>query len=205
MSVRPESRPTSNTDASRTAFAHVPNLISGCRLLATPVLLAAALERRPLLFAWLLLACLLTDIADGLIARTFRLQSRFGAALDTTADLLVTLIAATGMITLQWRFVVAHAWQLGLFAGLYLGEVMISLARYHRLSSFHTYLVRISAYAQGIFFVALFFSGYVPWLFYLTWIVSCLAELEEWMLLALLPAWTHDVRGLYWVLEARRG
>jgi CDP-diacylglycerol--glycerol-3-phosphate 3-phosphatidyltransferase len=182
----------------------VPNVISTCRLLATPVLLAAALERRAPLFAWLLLACLLSDIADGLIARAFRLQSRLGAALDSAADFLVTVVAVTGMIMLQWQFVVAHAWQLALFVGLLFGEVIVSLVRYHRLSSFHTYLVRISAYAQGIFFVGLFFWGYVVWLFYLTWIVSCLAELEEWILLALLPTWTHDVRGLYWVLKARR-
>ena len=202
MSVGTQSR--SPIGVPRTAFVHVPNVISTCRLLATPVLLAAALERRAPLFAWLLLACLLSDIADGLIARAFRLQSRLGAALDSAADFLVTVVAVTGMIMLQWQFVVAHAWQLALFVGLLFGEVIVSLVRYHRLSSFHTYLVRISAYAQGIFFVGLFFWGYVVWLFYLTWIVSCLAELEEWILLALLPTWTHDVRGLYWVLKARR-
>jgi CDP-diacylglycerol--glycerol-3-phosphate 3-phosphatidyltransferase len=202
MSVGTVSR--SKIGVSCTAFVHVPNVITTCRLLAAPVLLAAALERRASLFAWLLLLCLLSDIADGFIARAFRLQSRLGAALDSAADFLVTVVAVTGMIMLQWRFVVAHAWQLALFVGLLFGEVIVSLVRYHRLSSFHTYLVRISAYAQGIFFVGLFFWGYVVWLFYLTWIVSCLAELEEWILLALLPTWTHDVRGLYWVLKARR-
>jgi hypothetical protein len=30
------------------------------------------------------------------------------------------------------------------------------------------------------------------------------AYLENFVLLAVLPEWTHDVRGLYWVLRARR-
>ena len=91
-----------------------------------------------------------------------------------------------------------------LLAALFVGEVLVSLARYHRLSSFHTYLVRASAYGQGIFVVGLFFWGYWSWLFYVMWIVSCLGQAEEFVLLALLPEWTHDVRGLYWVLRARR-
>ena len=77
--------------------------------------------------------------------------------------------------------------------------------RYHRLSSFHTYLVRITAYLQGVFFLGLFFWGYQAWLFYGMWVVACAGQAEEWVLLALLPEWTHDVRGLYWVLKARRG
>jgi CDP-diacylglycerol--glycerol-3-phosphate 3-phosphatidyltransferase len=194
----------------RPASAHpawlrmLPNAITLSRLLATPVLLYAALQRQPSLFAWLLLACLLSDIADGLLARSLRLQSPAGAALDSTADILVTLIAAVGTITMQWPFVVAHAWQLELLAGLFVAEVLISLARYGRLSSFHTYLVRVSAYAQGAFLLGLFFWGYWAPLFYVMWIVSCLGQIEEWVLLAILPEWTSDVRGLYWVLKRRR-
>jgi hypothetical protein len=36
------------------------------------------------------------------------------------------------------------------------------------------------------------------------WTVYCIAELEEFAILALLPEWRSDVRGLYWVLRARR-
>ncbi len=184
-------------------LAQLPNAITLCRLLATPVLLVAALERWPTFFAWLLLACLVSDIADGLLARTLGLHSPFGAALDSTADMLVTIIAAVGTITMQWPFIVEHAWQIELLAGLFAGEVLISLVRYHRLSSFHTYLVRVSAYAQGAFLLSLFFWGYSAPLFYFMWVVSCLGQLEEWIILALLPEWTSDVRGLYWVLKGR--
>lgn len=186
------------------ALAGWPNVISAARLAAMPVLLAAALTRRPRVFAWLLLVCLLSDIADGLIARRFHLESALGAALDTTADFLMTGMAAVGMVTLQPAFVAAHLVQLVVLAALYAGEVAIALVRYRRLSSFHTYAVRVGAYLQGVFFVWLFFWGEAPWLFYAAWIVGCVAYAEEWVLVALLPDWTHDVRGLYWVLKRTR-
>lgn len=188
----------------KSRLASLPNAISACRLAATPVLLIAALERWALVFAWLLLACLLSDIIDGLIARTFRWQSPLGAALDSIADLLVMIIGAVGLVTMQWPVLVAHAWQLELLLFLIVGEVAIAFWRYHRPSSFHTYLVRLSAYGQGAFVLALFFWGFRAWLFYAAWAISCIAEVEEWVLLALLPTWTHDVRGVYWVLKARR-
>ena len=49
---------------------------------ATPVLLYAAIGRQAGLFRWLLLACLLSDIADGLIARVLPSAVRAGARLD---------------------------------------------------------------------------------------------------------------------------
>lgn len=204
MNGIPDVRIEASARRQRSWLARAPNAITICRLLATPVLLFAALAQRPALFAWLLLGCLLSDIADGLLARTLRLQSAAGAALDSRADNLVTIIAGIGTITMQWPFVVAHAWQLGLMVALFAGEVLTSLARYGRLSSFHTYLVRVSAYAQGAFLLTLFFRGYSPALFYFMLIVFCVAELEEFVILALLPEWRSDVRGLYWVLKARR-
>jgi cardiolipin synthase len=185
-------------------IAFVPNAISAVRLAAAPVLLFYALGRHQRAFAWLLLACLLSDIADGLIARAFRAQSRLGAALDSTADFLVTIIGAAGIVTMQWPFVAAHAWELGILVALLVGEYGISFWRYGRLSSFHTYLVRVGAYLQGAFFVGLFFWGYQAALFYSMWVVCCAAQVEEWILLALLPEWTPDVRGVYWVLKGRR-
>jgi hypothetical protein len=35
------------------------------------------------------------------------------------------------------------------------------------------------------------------------WVISCLGEIEEWILLALLPDWTRDLRGLSGVLKVK--
>jgi CDP-diacylglycerol--glycerol-3-phosphate 3-phosphatidyltransferase len=185
-------------------WTQLPNVISGCRLAATPILLWFALGGHRDAFTWLLLACLLSDIVDGLIARMFRLESTFGAFLDSTADDVVTLIGVVGIVTYQWDFVVAHAMALSVMVACNLSQSAVGLLRYGRLPSFHCYSMRVAAYAQGTFVMSLFIWGYTGWLFHLTFALTCAAYLENFVLLAVLPQWTHDVRGLYWVLKARR-
>jgi phosphatidylglycerophosphate synthase len=77
--------------AADRVLRNIPNAISLARLLATPVLLWMVLSHRQELFKWLLLACLLSDILDGWIARAFDVRSKRGTSLDSLADLLVAL------------------------------------------------------------------------------------------------------------------
>src|SRR5271169_4559558 len=66
-------------------LAKVPNAISLTRLAAAPILFWLAYAGNERSFKWLLLAALLSDIADGLIARTFHLVTVLGAKLDSIA------------------------------------------------------------------------------------------------------------------------
>lgn len=184
--------------------AQIPNALSLGRIFASPLLLAFAATGRAGPFKWLLLACLVSDTVDGALARALRLQSQRGAFLDSTGDALVTVATIAGLLGLKWPFVAEHYPALLLVVGLYIAEVGGALWRYGRLSSFHTYLARAAAYAQGFFVLSLFFFGYRGWVFQAMVVLSVLAYLEEILLLYFLPQWTSDVRGLYWVL-ARRG
>ncbi len=190
--------------AERTIWRHVPNGISFARLLATPVLLGTLIFHRQSWFTWLLLACLLSDILDGLIARVFRLRSRLGAFLDSTADMIVLLLAVLAVFVFQREFLAAHRWMLAALVFLYLAEAAAAWWRYGRISSFHTILTRIAAYAQGIFVMSLFLWGYRAWLFYSMAALSAAALAEELALVWLLEKWASDVRGIYWVLSSQR-
>ena len=83
-------------------------------------------------------------------------------------------------------------------------EALAALARYGRLSSFHTYASKVAGYLLGIFVGVLFVFGFYPWLLYVAVATSVLGNLEELVLLRLLPEWRADVRGAYWVLRERR-
>jgi phosphatidylglycerophosphate synthase len=184
-------------------WGNTPNAISLARLLATPILLGTVLWRHSEFFKWLLLACLLSDIVDGLIARVFRLRSPLGATLDSTADLLVTIIMIAGVCVFQRQFVIAHFWEISAAVALFVLELIAAFWRYGRISSYHTILNRIAAYAQGIFVVSLFLWGYQAWLFHPMIAMTISAALEELLLLWVLPESRVDVRGLYWVLSNR--
>lgn len=182
----------------------IPNAISIARLASAPVLLVAILLRRIEIFTWLLFACLLSDIFDGLIARVFCLTSKLGAALDSTADVATMLLAMAGVLVFQHAFVSSHLHEILLVIALYCAEIVASLVRYGRLSSFHTLLSRVAAYAGGLFVMALFFWGYKGWFFHFAVSVFVLSLIEGFVLIGLLPAWQCDVGGLHRVLVARR-
>ena len=184
-------------------WRQVPNAISLARLCATPVLLFASMARQEALFKWLLLACLLSDILDGLIARVFRLQTPLGALLDSIADMVVCVLGLIGLFTFKTNILAAHWVALSIVVTLYLSEAAAALWRYGRISSFHTILVRVAAYLQGFFVISLFLWGYSGVIFYLMIAISVLAYAEEMALLFLLPAWTTDVRGIYWVMSKK--
>jgi phosphatidylglycerophosphate synthase len=169
-------------------------------------LLTAALQQNRKYFQWLLVACMLSDILDGSIARTFDWTSRLGAILDSTGDLLVQLIAIGGLWMFFRETVVAHRVPVLIVVSLYLAEVVIAVFRYGRISSFHTFLVRVAASALGIFLLSLFFWRYVDWIFYPSIGLGILAYSEELLIVLLLAEWTPDVGGLYraWNIAKRR-
>jgi phosphatidylglycerophosphate synthase len=183
---------------------NIPNALSLLRLLSAPFLLVLAIAGRERPFRWLLVASLLTDIADGIIARRLQITSKVGAMLDSTADLLVFGTAVYAIFRLRSAFVSEHYGPILALVGLYLMALAAGLLRYSRLASFHTHACRIAAYAQGIFVVLLLFRGYEPALFYLMIGVSALAYMEEFALTFFLPKWTANVGGLYWVLRHGR-
>jgi cardiolipin synthase len=182
---------------------HVPNVISALRLLAVFVLALLAWRHAATAFAWLLVAALVSDIADGLIARLFHVTSKLGALLDSTADSLLLLAAGYGALVFHPEVVREHWPAVALLLGFWVFENLAALARYGRLSSFHTYLSKVAGYGLGIFIGVLFLFGYSGGLLHLAVGLSVAGNIEELWLLGLLPAWEPDVKGVWWV--RRRG
>jgi CDP-diacylglycerol--glycerol-3-phosphate 3-phosphatidyltransferase len=184
---------------------HVPNVLSGARAAAVPVLLVLALLGYEKAFTWVLIPALLSDVFDGLIARAFGVESQLGAKLDSVADTLMMFVTVYGIWVFHPPVIRGHAWLCGIAVGLWVLEDLVALLRYHRLSSFHTYLSKIVANLFGLFVGWLFLFGFEPWLLYLAAGTSIVASLEELLLLWRLPRWRSDVRGLYWVMRERAG
>lgn len=182
----------------------IPNALSIARIVAAPVLVLLALQENETAFTWLLVFGLLSDMADGLIARHFHLESQLGALLDSIGDMLLLFTAAFGIWVFHFEVFDTYRFPIMLAIGFGLAEILLSLLRYRRLSSFHTVLSKVSGYALGIFIGILFVWGFQPWLFYLAIILSVTSNIEEFLLLAMLPEWRADVRGLWWVLRERR-
>jgi phosphatidylglycerophosphate synthase len=181
--------------------AQIPNIISGLRIATAPLLLALAWLGEREAFAWLLAAALISDILDGAIARHFGFISKLGILLDSVADLLIFIVAAYGI----WRFfpdrVTQHAFAFLLVVGLWVGGSLAGYLRYGRMASFHTFLSRVAAYVIGLFLAVLFLWGFLTWLFWTAVSLAVISQVEEFILMALLPTWTPNAGGLYRVLK----
>lgn len=190
--------------AAASRLRHVPNALSLARIGASPVLVGLALAGHEEAYTWLLLPALASDIADGLIARWFHLQSALGARLDSIADVLVTIATLVGIWVFHPELFRDHGFALAVFLGAGLLEYAFALLRYGRLSSFHTLLSKAAGALLVTFVAFLFLDGFIPWLFYLAIGLAVLSSLEEYVLLALVPEWRSNVRGIWEVVGTRR-
>jgi CDP-diacylglycerol--glycerol-3-phosphate 3-phosphatidyltransferase len=187
----------------RGALRHLPNVISGARLVAAPILVVLAVNGSETAFSWLLIGALISDVADGLVARALALQSRLGAMLDSAADVTTLISAAYGINVFHPVVLREHAIGVALVLGGWLLVCVLALFRYRRLSSFHTYASKAAGYALGFFLAVLFLVGFSAPSFYVAVALSAFASIEELALLWHLPAWRSDVRGLWWILRER--
>lgn len=90
-------------------YSYFPNLLSCSRIVLAPAILAAAFSDSPTGF-WLLLGIsLLSDLADGLIARRLHAETTLGGRLDRWGDGL-TMIAASVGVEFLWPSVVETEW-----------------------------------------------------------------------------------------------
>jgi cardiolipin synthase (CMP-forming) len=180
---------------------NLPNLLSFYRIIAFPFIAYMVYAGNVKLFSVFLCINLITDILDGLIARTFNLQTRFGARLDSLADIGTYILAFCGVFIFKWHEISPLAPLIWTFLGIYLLSIIVSFGRFGKFPSLHLYSCKIGGYIQGIFFFVLFFSQYYSWLFVLAMVWGILSYLEETIVLLLLPEMRSNSKGLYWVLR----
>jgi CDP-diacylglycerol--glycerol-3-phosphate 3-phosphatidyltransferase len=179
------------------------NLLSGLRLVMAPILLWLAWTHEPRWFLYALIVTLVSDIADGKVARRFNLTSEFGARLDSWGDF--TTYMSLPLCTWWLRPEIVHEeavffWTV--VAG-YTLPVSIGFLKYGKLTSYHTRGAVIAAYALGASIVVIFAGG--PTLpFRLATGVLVVAELEEIAITLVLPECVNNVKTLRVALELRR-
>ncbi|MFM7662252.1 MAG: CDP-alcohol phosphatidyltransferase family protein [Bacteroidota bacterium] len=181
---------------------NLPNLISLYRLLSFPFLLYLILIKNEGLFATFLCINLVSDILDGLIARAFKLQTEFGARLDSMADWGTYILAFLGIYQFKMEDHKADFWLLYVFIGLIIFYNLFSFIKFRRLPSLHMFSAKIGGYIQGIYFFSLFAFGYYPAIFYLAMIWGWVSSIEEIIILIYLKKLRSNVKGLYWVLKS---
>ncbi len=180
---------------------NIPNIISFYRLIMFPVVLLLALLGHEKLFIIFLTINLVSDIIDGFIARTFKLVTRFGAALDNLADVGTYILALYGIFAFRWEVIEPHVWLLYLFLGVFILSYIVALFRFGRIPGLHLYGAVIAGYLQGAFFIVLFVWDFYLWLYYLALGWGVIAYCEKTIVLLKTSEIKPGLKGLYWLLK----
>lgn len=184
-------------------FWTIPNILSLYRILIFPFILWIIFSGNEKLFAVFITISLVSDFLDGFIARTFHLQTKIGAKLDSWADLGTYLLAFLAIYLFKWNEIRSHAWMLVVFAGIMAFSYLLVFVKFKGLIGLHTYMFKTTGYMQGAFIVSLFLWGFytVPYYICLAW--GTLACIEEILIIFILKEPRSNVKGLYWILKSK--
>lgn len=183
---------------------NIPWLLVGLRFAIAPLLLLDALDGSTgvgFLIGYII--AVLSDIFDGIIARKLNVSTVALRQADSWADISLYLCIAvstwlvypTVIIEFQTPLLVAIAAQLTLFA--------ISLIKFGKFPSFHTYTAKVWGISLLVAVIGLF--GFEDATALWGAIGLCLINsLEEIVMTLILPVWTHDVLSLIHALKLRR-
>ena len=181
---------------------NLPNAISAARVLMVPLLLLLAFRGQSAPFTRLLAASLFMDFLDGYLARRLDQRTPLGAQLDSWGDFLTVLVYPPAGVWLQPALLRANLPWVSVAAVAYFAPIAFGFLKYRRLTSYHTRLMTVTAYAMAPAMVA-FFAGWSDLPLRAACVVLAIAEAEEVAISMTLPTWQANVRDLGAALALR--
>lgn len=185
-------------------LSHIPSLLVGMRFTIAPLLVFDALDHQT--SYWFIIGyvvAVLSDIFDGIITRRLKVSTSLLRQADSWADICLYLCVAISawlvypqaIINFRLSLLSAIAIQLILFA--------ISLTKFHKFPSFHTYTAKAWGLTLLIATVGLFGFSYANTL-WLPIIFCWINSSEEIAMTLLLPTWQCDVLSIFHAVELRK-
>ena len=176
-------------------LASAPNLLTVSRIVASPVLLVAAVAGAAHVFLVVLIYALRSDAVDGRLARATGGASTLGAQLDSWADCLLYLTTPIGVVLLL-PWMLDREWvTLATIVGSYIVPITAGVIRYRRLTAYHTIAAKVSGTALSAAGVWLIATGDVSPL-RVAAAILVVSAVEELAITTVLPEWRANVPSL---------
>jgi cardiolipin synthase len=185
-------------------MANLPNLLSCARLLLVPVLLTLAWSGNSKVFFCCLIVSILTDSADGFLARHLNQTTDLGAKLDSWADFVMSLSLPFSGWWLRPDVVRQEATFLAAGVFFYLAAIAFGFLKFGRLTSYHTWGGKVSSVAVSASVIVFFVNG-PGWPFRVAIPIVIVACLEEMAITALLPEWRANVPSFWHARRSKIG
>ena len=158
-------------------FINAPNIITCVRILGTIALVFIEPFCVPFYVIWTI--CGVSDVLDGTVARMLKKESKFGARLDSIADIMFYLLMLYRVLPTLIKVLPHWIWIIVCVIALTRSAAYVTaLIKYKRFASLHSYLNKLSGFM--LFLVPYFIS--LSW-FWIYCVVLCgiglLSSIEE--------------------------
>ena len=185
-------------------LTQIPSILVGLRFTIAPLLLLDALDGKTTI--WFLIGyviAVISDIFDGIIARRLNVSTVQLRQADSWADISLYLSIAISVwlvypqviINFQIPLIIAIFAQLTLFA--------VSLIKFQKFPSFHTYTAKIWGLTLLVATVGLFGFGYTKTLWLA--IALCLINSFEEIIMTLLSSqWRCDILSIFHLIDLQQ-
>ncbi len=178
----------------------LPNVLTGFRFIAAPILLWLAWHNHGIAFMELLAVTFLTDFLDGMAARLTGQVTQFGATLDSWADVITYLTIALCCRWLWPEVVSRERFYVGLIVASCLLPALLGFFKFGRFTSYHTWAVKIAAAAMALTLYVLFLGG-PAWPFRAAAVICIIAAVEEMVITLLLPEPESNLRSVWAIVK----
>lgn len=185
-------------------LSYLPIILVGMRFAIAPLLVFNALDHRTSF--WFIICyviAVLSDIFDGIIARRLKVSTAKLRQADSWADicLYVCVAISTWLVYPQ----VIQNFQIPLLSALVIQLTLfaISLIKFKKFPSFHTYTAKTWGLTLLVATISLFGFGYANTL-WLAIALCWLNSLEEIAMTLLLPTWQCDILSIFHALDLRK-
>ncbi|MGM9969734.1 MAG: CDP-alcohol phosphatidyltransferase family protein [Anaeroplasma sp.] len=129
------------------------------------------------LFLILYSICGFTDVLDGYIARKTRTESKFGAKLDTIADLLFFIVMFIIMFDILLKDIIFIVFIIIILL-IRIASVIIVLKKYNKFAILHTYTNKITGLL--LFFIPYFiYLNNANIIVYIIGVIALISSIEE--------------------------
>jgi PAS domain S-box-containing protein len=173
------------------------------RLLIIPILLLSAFAGKEQIFIGFFISTVILGLIDEIIARKVNLFTVTRSRLCSWSDFITFIVIIICAWVLRYDLIKQEAlFLVVLLIGLFT-PIIIGYIKYSRLTSYHTWMSRISLILVACGVVLLFQEG-SNWLFEFSIPLYIFAQMEQVAITAILPDWEFNVPSLWHAVNIER-
>jgi len=187
---------------------NIPHLLICFRLLLGPVMIYLSCrfgESIRVYLIVLLVAGILSDIFDGIIARGQNVSTASLRRMDSQTDLVFWLCAGWCAWLLNPEIVLGNKYAILLLFIMEGLTYIFSIAKFGKETCTHALLSKLWGIMLFVAFISILGFGYAGLPFALAIVFGIISHVDVYLIIFLLPQWTHDVPSAWHAWQIRQG